>query len=171
MDGGSATGQRSSATANASCNASWARSKSPTRRISVASAVGLRVLLAEDNPINAILARALLEREGCQVECASNGQETVAAARAGGHDLILMDVRMPGMDGIQAAKVLRAEGFAGSIVALTADAFEDDRRACLAVGMDDFLTKPLEIGALRAILAKWGVRVWTTAAGKDKLAS
>ena len=140
-------------------------------RISVASAVGLRVLLAEDNPINAILARALLEREGCAVECASNGQETVAAARSGGHDLILMDVRMPGMDGIQAARVLRAEGFAGSIVALTADAFEDDRRACLAVGMDDFLTKPLEIGALRAILAKWGARVWTPARRKAKLAS
>jgi signal transduction histidine kinase/CheY-like chemotaxis protein len=140
-------------------------------RISAASAVGLRVLLAEDNPINAILARALLEREGCAVDCAANGQETVAAARSGGHDLILMDVRMPGMDGLQAARVLRAEGFAGSIVALTADAFEDDRRACLAVGMDDFMTKPLEIGALRAILAKWGGRVWTAAPGKDKLAS
>jgi signal transduction histidine kinase/CheY-like chemotaxis protein len=140
-------------------------------RISPASAVGLRVLLAEDNPINAILARALLEREGCAVECASNGLEAVAAARAGGHDLILMDVRMPGMDGIQAARVLRMEGFPGAIVALTADAFEDDRRACLAVGMDDFLTKPLEVGALRAILARWGVRVWTPALRKDKLVS
>jgi signal transduction histidine kinase/CheY-like chemotaxis protein len=140
-------------------------------RISVASAVGLRVLLAEDNPINAILARALLEREGCAVECASNGQEAVAAARSGGHDLILMDVRMPGMDGIQAARVLRGEGFRGAIVALTADAFEDDRRACMAVGMDDFLTKPLEMGALRAMLAKWGARVWTPEPEKDKLVS
>ncbi|MDB5460330.1 MAG: sensor histidine kinase/response regulator, partial [Caulobacteraceae bacterium] len=140
-------------------------------RISVASAVGLRVLLAEDNPINAILARALLEREGCAVECASNGQEAVAAARTGGHDLILMDVRMPGMDGIQAARVLRGEGFGAPIVALTADVFEDDRRACMAVGMDDFLTKPLEIGALRAVLARWGARVWTPEPGKDKLVS
>ena len=74
-------------------------------------------------------------------------------------------------DGMQAAKALRTEGFAGSIVALTADAFEDDRRACLAAGMDDFLTKPLEIGALRTILAKWGVRVWTPAARRDKLVS
>ncbi len=140
-------------------------------RISPASAVGVRVLLAEDNPINAILARALLEREGCAVDCAANGLEAVAAARSGGHDLILMDVRMPVMDGIQAARALRLEGYVGSIVALTADAFEDDRRACLAVGMDDFLTKPLEVGALRAILTRWGARVWTPEPGKDKLAS
>jgi signal transduction histidine kinase/CheY-like chemotaxis protein len=140
-------------------------------RITPASAVGLRVLLAEDNSINAILARALLEREGCHVECAANGFEAINAARQGPHDLILMDVRMPGMDGIQASKILRAEGYTGSIVALTADAFEDDRKACLAVGMDDFLTKPLETGALKAILAKWGQRVWTPQSEKDKLVS
>jgi signal transduction histidine kinase/CheY-like chemotaxis protein len=140
-------------------------------RVTPASAVGLRVLLAEDNSINAILARALLEREGCHVECASNGFEAINAARQGPHDLILMDVRMPALDGIQASKILRAEGYTGSIVALTADAFEDDRKACLAVGMDDFLTKPLEAGALKAILAKWGQRVWTPQAEKDKLVS
>jgi signal transduction histidine kinase/CheY-like chemotaxis protein len=140
-------------------------------RVTPASAVGLRVLLAEDNSINAILARALLEREGCHVECAANGFEAVSAARQGPHDLILMDVRMPAMDGIQASRILRAEGYTGSIVALTADAFEDDRRACLAVGMDDFLTKPLEAGALKAILSKWGHRVWTRPAGEDKLVS
>jgi signal transduction histidine kinase/CheY-like chemotaxis protein len=140
-------------------------------RVTPASAVGLRVLLAEDNSINAILARALLEREGCAVDCVGNGLEAVQAARTGGHDLILMDVRMPEMDGIQAAKALRSEGYRGVIVALTADAFEDDRKACLAVGMDDFLTKPLEIAALRGMLAKWATRVWTAAPRKDKLAS
>jgi signal transduction histidine kinase/CheY-like chemotaxis protein len=140
-------------------------------RVSPASAVGLRVLLAEDNSINAILARALLEREGCHVECAANGFEAINAARSGQHDLILMDVRMPEMDGIQASKILRSEGYSGSIVALTADAFEDDRKACMAVGMDDFLTKPLEAGALRGILAKWGQRVWTPQPDKDKLVS
>jgi CheY-like chemotaxis protein len=140
-------------------------------RITPASAVGLRVLLAEDNSINAILARALLEREGCHVECAANGFEAINAARQGTHDLILMDVRMPAMDGIQASKILRAEGYTGSIVALTADAFEDDRKACMAVGMDDFLTKPLETSALKAILAKWGQRVWTPPSEKDKLVS
>jgi signal transduction histidine kinase/CheY-like chemotaxis protein len=140
-------------------------------RISPASAVGLRVLLAEDNPINAILARTLLEREGCAVDCAANGLEAVTAARAGAYDLILMDVRMPAMDGMQAARALRAEGFRTPIVALTADAFEDDRRACLAAGMDDFLTKPLEMSALRAILGRWGARVWTAALKEDKLVS
>jgi signal transduction histidine kinase/CheY-like chemotaxis protein len=140
-------------------------------RISPASAVGLRVLLAEDNPINAILARTLLEREGCAVDCASNGIEAASAARTGGYDLILMDVRMPEMDGMQATRLLRGEGFVGPVVALTADAFEDDRRACLAVGMDDFLTKPLEMGALRAILSRWGQRVWTPELEKDKLVS
>lgn len=138
-------------------------------RITPASAVGLRVLLAEDNSINAILARALLEREGCHVECAVNGFEAINAARSGAHDLILMDVRMPEMDGIQASKILRSEGYRGAIVALTADAFDEDRKACLAVGMDDFLTKPLEISTLRSVLGKWGQRVWTPPPGKDKL--
>ena len=140
-------------------------------RISAASALGLRVLLAEDNSINTILARAMLEREGCHVDCAANGFEAINAARAGAHDLILMDLRMPGMDGIQASRILRSEGYAGAIVALTADSFEDDRRACMAVGIDDFLTKPLAAGALRAILSRWGQRVWTPPPAKDKLAS
>jgi signal transduction histidine kinase/CheY-like chemotaxis protein len=140
-------------------------------RVDSAGAIGLRVLLAEDNTINAILTRTLLERQGCHVECVVNGFEAINAARSGGHDLILMDVRMPEMDGIQASKILRSEGYGGPIVALTADAFEDDRKACLAVGMDDFLTKPLEISTLRAMLSKWSQRLWTAQAKADKLVS
>lgn len=140
-------------------------------RVQPPSAVGMRVLLAEDNSINAILTRTLLQRQGCHVEVVVNGFEAINAARAGAHDLVLMDVRMPEMDGIQASKILRSEGYRGPIVALTADAFEDDRKACLAVGMDDFLTKPLEISALKAILIKWGQRVWTAPAERDKLVS
>ena len=141
-------------------------------RAAPAGTLGLKILLAEDNPINALLARTLLEREGCAVACAGNGAEAVQAVHSGAYDLILMDVRMPGMDGLQAAQTLRAGGVNIPIVALTADAFEDDRKACLAAGMDDFLAKPLELGALRAVLTRWSHgRAFTGAQAKDKLAS
>jgi CheY-like chemotaxis protein len=78
--------------------------------------------------------------------------EALAAAP---YDLVLMDVRMPGLDGLQAARALRARGDQTPIVALTANAFEDDRRACLDAGMNDFLTKPLDPNALAATLARW----------------
>ena len=115
---------------------------------------GARVLLAEDNPINAMLATALLEREGCGVARVRSGPEAVEAASAGGFDLILLDLRMPGMGGIEAAKAMRRSGVIAPIAALTADAFEDSRRACLRAGMDDFLTKPLEPAALHALLGR-----------------
>jgi CheY-like chemotaxis protein len=138
-------------------------------RIAEASAPGARVLLAEDNPINALLARTLLQREGAQVDRAGSGEEAVAALAAARYDLVLMDVRMPGMSGFEAARAIRAKGVTTPIVALTADAFEDDRRACLAAGMDDFLTKPLTETALRAVLARWVG--WTDAAREAKVAS
>jgi signal transduction histidine kinase/CheY-like chemotaxis protein len=120
------------------------------------SGAGARVLLVEDNPINAILARSLLEREGCVVDRAESGEAALTATQNQAYDLILMDLRMPGgMDGLTAAKALRARGLRMPIIALTANAFEEDRRACLSVGMDDFLTKPLSSGALRAILMRW----------------
>ncbi len=115
---------------------------------------GLRVLLAEDNPVNALLARALLTRAGCTVDRAATGQEAVTAALAQPYDLILMDMRMPGMSGLDAARTLRAEGCTTSITALTANAFDDDRRACREAGMDGFLTKPLDPAALEATLAR-----------------
>ncbi|MCR5873960.1 response regulator [Phenylobacterium sp. J426] len=124
-------------------------------RIAAAAAPGARVLLVEDNPINALLARALLTREGCTVEHAVGGEEALAAARAQVFDLVLMDMRMPGLSGEETARRMRADGVAAPIVALTANAFDDDRRACLAAGMDDFLVKPLSPDALRAILLRW----------------
>ncbi len=138
-------------------------------RIADASAPGARVLLAEDNPINALLARTLLQREGAQVDRAGSGEEAVAALAAARYDLVLMDVRMPGMGGVEAARAIRANGVATPIVALTADAFEDDRRACLAAGMDDFLTKPLTETALRAVLSRWVG--WTDGPREAKVAS
>lgn len=119
------------------------------------AAQGARVLLVEDNPINALLARSLLEREGCVVDRAIGGREALRAAELQAFDLILMDRRMPGLDGIGAARALRGMGVKTPIIALTADAFEEDRRACLAAGMDDFLAKPLAPNALRALLRRW----------------
>ena len=118
------------------------------------AAMGLRVLLAEDNPVNALLARALLTRAGCTVDRAATGEEAVGAALAQPYDLILMDMRMPGMSGLDAARAIRAAGCDTPVVALTANAFDDDRRACREAGMDGFLTKPLDPPALEATLAR-----------------
>jgi CheY-like chemotaxis protein len=116
---------------------------------------GLRVLLAEDNPVNALLARALLTRCGCSVLHVGGGEEALAAARAAAYDVVLLDMRMPDLDGPATARALRAAGFRLPIVALTANAFADDRRLCLEAGMDGFLTKPLQPAALEAELARW----------------
>ena len=139
-------------------------------RIATAAAPGARILLVEDNPINALLARALLTREGCDVEHAIGGEEALAAARVGAFDLILMDMRMPGLSGEETARRLRDAGVKTPIVAVTANAFEDDRRACLAAGMDDFLVKPLSPDALRAALTRWAKprSNWTKPAARAK---
>jgi len=138
-------------------------------RIAAAAAPGARVLLVEDNPINALLARALLTREGCAVEHAVGGEEALAAARVGVFDLILMDMRMPGLSGEETARRMRTAGVEAPIVALTANAFEDDRRACLAAGMNDFLVKPLSPDALRAVLTRWTRGGWTKPAARAKV--
>jgi signal transduction histidine kinase/DNA-binding response OmpR family regulator len=124
---------------------------------------GLSILVAEDNDINALLARALLARLGHQTVLAQTGTaavETYLAAQAAGtpYDVILMDVHMPEMDGIEATRRMRAaEDTSGArrtpILALTANAFSEDREACLAAGMDDFLVKPLDRERLADALA------------------
>jgi CheY-like chemotaxis protein len=138
-------------------------------RVATAAALGKRVLLVEDNPINALLARALLAREGCSVDHASRGDEAIAAVKVGTYDLILMDMRMPGLNGEETSRELRKLGVATPIVALTANAFEDDRHACLAAGMNDFLVKPLSPAALRAMLIRWTGRGWTDSAQHFKV--
>jgi CheY-like chemotaxis protein len=135
------------------------------------SAGGVRVLLAEDNPINAMLARTLLRREGAEVEHVESGEAALQALGAGAYDVVLMDVRMPGVGGLAATRTLRARGINVPIVALTANAFEDDRRACLEAGMDDFLVKPLSPEALRAALARWTGHGWTRERTRVKVAS
>jgi CheY-like chemotaxis protein len=136
----------------------------------VETAPGMRVLLVEDHPVNALLARKLLEREGCSVDWVTSGEAALQAAAAG-HELILMDRRMPGMDGIETTARLRWAGVKTPIVALTADAFEEDRRQCLEAGMDEFLVKPLDPRALRAVLSRALSGVWTKPSPDAKLAS
>lgn len=119
---------------------------------------GVRVLLAEDNRINALLAKSLLERSGCEVVCVGNGEEAYEAAKTAPYDIVFMDFHMPIMDGLESSRKIRALGgrFVHlPIIALTAAAMEEDRRECMAAGMDDFVTKPLEIDALSNVLGKW----------------
>ena len=125
-----------------------------------------RILLAEDNPVNALLATSLLKREGCVVDRVSTGQEALEALARVPYDLVLMDVRMPVLDGLEAARIYRARGGRTPIVALTANAFEEDRRECREAGMDDFLPKPLDADSLRATVARW-----TEPATRAKVAS
>ena len=119
---------------------------------------GLRVLLAEDNPINALLARTLLTREGCLVSVVQDGQEAVDAAATGAYDLILLDIRMPRLDGLEAAQRIRAgqgPSAQAPIVALTADAGETERVQALQAGMDDFITKPIDATRLLAVAERF----------------
>lgn len=134
-----------------------------------AAARGSRVLLVEDNPINALLARTLLTREGCTVDHARGGAEALAALKVGAYDLILMDMRMPDLSGVEVTRRLRAQGVTTPVVAVTANAFEEDRHACREAGMDDFLVKPLSPEALRGALSYWAKARWTPGAARAKL--
>ncbi len=110
---------------------------------------GFRVLLAEDNPVNALLTRELLRRRGHSVHDVTNGEAAVQAMNEERFDLVLTDIHMPGMDGIEAARAIRANEITYGrprtpIIALTADALETGKRACKDAGMDGFLTKPVD---------------------------
>ena len=130
----------------------------------IAPGAALAVLVAEDNDINALLARALLHRLGHNPVVVGNGalalEAFTAAAQAGTpYDVVLMDVHMPELDGLEATRHIRAAEAAMNllrtrIVALTANAFDEDRDACLAAGMDDFLMKPLDRDRLAEILTE-----------------
>jgi CheY-like chemotaxis protein len=117
----------------------------------------LRILVAEDNDVNQILINAVLTRMGHRVHLVANGHQAVEAVRRGDYDLVLMDLQMPGMDGMEATQAIRALGderAALPIVAMTANAFEEDRQACLAAGMDDYVAKPIDIEQLARVIAR-----------------
>jgi PAS domain S-box-containing protein len=120
---------------------------------------GLEVLLAEDNPVNSRIAVTLLRRLGCQVSAVADGTAALAAWRDKHHRVVLMDCQMPGMDGFEATRRLRLEEIADGlprtlVIALTANAFAEDRQACAAAGMDAFLPKPIDIRTLEEEIRK-----------------
>ena len=118
-----------------------------------------QVLLVEDNLVNQLVAKRLLEKAGTNVEIAANGLEAVAAVERKHYDLVFMDIQMPEMDGYQAtAEIRRRQGRARHtpIIALTAHAMPEDRQRCLAAGMDDYLSKPVAPEDLQGALRRWG---------------
>jgi CheY-like chemotaxis protein len=122
----------------------------------------LRVLVAEDNPVNQLVAVRMLQRMGHVVDVAADGQQAIDAFHAGAYDLVLMDCQMPGIDGFEATRRIRKLENTGRtpVIAITAHAMEGAREQCLQAGMDDYLAKPLTLEKLSALLQVWcrGVR-------------
>jgi len=120
---------------------------------------GVRVLLVEDNPVNQKVAIRMLQKLGCVVELAENGQRALEKLERASYDIVLMDMQMPVMDGLTATRLLRQReqqtGHHQVVIALTANAMQTDRELCLEAGMDDYLSKPLTLDALQVMLLRW----------------
>ncbi|WP_120520641.1 hybrid sensor histidine kinase/response regulator [Arthrobacter celericrescens] len=116
------------------------------------------VLVVEDNDINKLVARSMVEKLGYAVDVVSDGAEAVAATAARHYDAVLMDCHMPVLDGFEATRIIRARTHSGPripIIAMTAGAMDEDRERCLDAGMDDYLSKPVDELKLRSVLAQW----------------
>jgi CheY-like chemotaxis protein len=119
-----------------------------------------RVLVAEDNPVNALGIQAVLENLGCQAKVVSDGRQAVEELRRQSFDLVLMDCQMPELDGFKATEELRRREQTEHlprvpVVALTAYAMQGDRERCLSAGMDDYLSKPVNQGQIADVLRRW----------------
>ncbi len=119
-----------------------------------------RILLVEDNLVNQRVALALLKKQGLLADTALNGREAVTALQARNYDLVLMDMQMPEMDGLEATRLIRdpatgARNPAVTLIAMTANAMKSDEEACRAAGMNDYLAKPISAAGLAAMLEKW----------------
>ncbi len=124
----------------------------------VSSGMGTSILLVEDDPLSAKLAMALLGREDCTVTHVEDGHEALEMAQKRPFDLVFMDMRMPKMDGPRACRAIRALGGVWAdipIIALTANAFDEDRKTCHAAGMTGFVTKPINAQTLLAVRERW----------------
>jgi CheY-like chemotaxis protein len=116
----------------------------------------LNILIAEDNPVNQKLIGMILKKLGYEPLIVGDGSQAVAALKITPFDIVLMDVQMPEMDGLEATALIRASlKHQPVIIALTANALHEDRDQCLAAGMDDYLSKPLEPKKLMMMLEKW----------------
>jgi len=127
----------------------------------LASRHPLRILLAEDNVVNQKLALRLLQQMGYRADLASNGLEAVESVERQPYDVVLMDVQMPEMDGLDAAREICAKWAAHErprIIAMTANAMQGDREQCLAAGMNDYVTKPIRVDQLVAALSSVAAR-------------
>ena len=123
----------------------------PSMDAGMAARHPLRILLAEDNVVNQKLAMRLLQQMGYRADLASNGIEAIECVERQPYDVVLMDVQMPEMDGLEASRRITAKWQAHErprIVAMTANAMQGDREECLAAGMDDYVTKPIRVDAL-----------------------
>ncbi len=120
---------------------------------------GLRILLADDNPLNCRMTVLMLEKAGHQIDVVNDGASAVEALRGKDYDLVLMDVQMPGVDGLEATRRIRQlpAGRSGvPVIAITANAWPGDDQRCLAAGMNDYVTKPIDRARLLGKLAHWG---------------
>ncbi len=127
--------------------------------VEFAMAYPLQILVAEDNVINQHLINQILSNLGYAADCVENGVLAIDAARAKAYDLILMDVQMPEMDGLEATRYIRhGSGRQPVIVALTANAMRGDREECLNAGMDDYISKPVRLDELMRLLKKWALQ-------------
>ena len=118
----------------------------------------VRILLAEDNPMNQRLAQVMLTKAGYQLDVVNNGKEAVEkfTAEPDRYDLIFMDLHMPELDGLEATKVLRNRGYKDiAIIAMTADAMKEDRDRCLETGMNDYMAKPIRREEVFSMVKKW----------------
>ncbi|MEI7848145.1 MAG: response regulator [Chloroflexota bacterium] len=120
---------------------------------------GGRILLVEDNQINQLVARDLMESMGLQVFIADNGEQAVEMVKIGHYDVVLMDIQMPGMDGYEATALIRQDQRADAdrlpIIAMTAHALESDRQKTLDAGLDDYISKPVDVTKLANVLVRW----------------